>query len=86
LCAGERPYLGFTLDVSLGGARIKADVPCQPLERLVVQILARGGPVRLDAEVVRQSSDELGVRFLRLTSDSMQHLAAVVAGSAEDLL
>jgi hypothetical protein len=81
LCVDERPYLGLTIDVSMGGARIRTDAPCVPSERLLVQLLEREGPVKVDAEVVYHLPREVGVRFLRLTSTSMQRLAAVVSGT-----
>jgi hypothetical protein len=73
--------LGRILDLSRGGLRVRIDSKRMPSGIVVLDILADGGPLRVQAEVVWTKVDkrirDAGLRFVNLSPDAADRITAI---------
>lgn len=79
--AGARTVTGQILNVSEGGLLVEAGrAPFSVGSELAItfSLPGRDRPIAARAEVVRQQGTQIGLRFLRLSADELQAIAAWV--------
>jgi len=73
--------LGRILDLSRGGLRVRIDGKRMPNGIVPLDILAEGGPLRVQAEVVWTKVDkrvrDAGLRFVNLSPDAANRITAI---------